>query len=442
MRFVDLALCAAFALASVGCSDSPEEPEMPASCAVSGSSNSVTTSTPAPSGINVMTVTVNGSLCGSDSYPNQPCTSVQVCTPGGACATINNLLVDTGSYGLRVFKSVLTAAGVTPATISAGAGRTLAECVGFGDGSSEWGQVATVDMILGGEDKITDVPIHVIDSTFSSPPFHCSAAGSVPDVGPSIGFNGILGVGLFAEDCGGYCATQVNNGMYYACNSSDCNPSSAALADQVVNPVALIGPDATNGGLSDNNGVVMQLPAVPDSGAASVTGYMLLGIGTRSNNTPSGVQRYDADSYGTFRTVFSPFSSSPLESFIDSGSSLLFFPWPPPSNPDLASLIPDCSVSHGAGLSGFYCPGATRVTSAANTGDGGSASSCVGFQIANAYSQLAPGTSNVFHNLAGTAGDSLGSVFDWGLPFFLGRKVYVGIEATSSSLGTGPYWAY
>ena len=63
------------------------------------------------------------------------------------------------------------------------------------------------------------------------------------------------------------------------------------------------------------------------------------------------------------------------------------------------------------------------------------------FQIGNAYTLAASGNS-VFNNLGANLGGALGSSFDWGLPFFLGRKVYVGIEGTPSILGTGPYWAY
>jgi hypothetical protein len=58
------------------------------------------------------------------------------------------------------------------------------------------------------------------------------------------------------------------------------------------------------------------------------------------------------------------------------------------------------------------------------------------FQIGNA-SSLFSSPNNVFIELGGTD-----TSFDWGLPFFLGRNVYVGIEERTSGLGTGPYWAY
>jgi hypothetical protein len=66
----------------------------------------------------------------------------------------------------------------------------------------------------------------------------------------------------------------------------------------------------------------------------------------------------------------------------------------------------------------------------------------VGFGVANANTQLS-GNNMVFANLAGASGSDISSDFDWGLPFFYGRKVYVGITGkTATGLGTGPYWAY
>jgi hypothetical protein len=44
-----------------------------------------------------------------------------------------------------------------------------------------------------------------------------------------------------------------------------------------------------------------------------------------------------------------------------------------------------------------------------------------------------------FANLAGGGGSS---VFTWGMPFFYGRKIYVGIDQRTSGPYTGPFYAY
>jgi hypothetical protein len=69
----------------------------------------------------------------------------------------------------------------------------------------------------------------------------------------------------------------------------------------------------------------------------------------------------------------------------------------------------------------------------------GSPTGNVPFQIGDADT-LFSSSNWVFGELGAPYGTS--GYFDWGLPFFMGRKVFVGIEETSSGLGTGPYWAY
>ncbi|MEO5671342.1 MAG: DUF3443 family protein, partial [Ramlibacter sp.] len=34
------------------------------------------------------------------------------------------------------------------------------------------------------------------------------------------------------------------------------------------------------------------------------------------------------------------------------------------------------------------------------------------------------------------------NTFDWGLPFFFGRNVFVAFTGASTPRGIGPYWAY
>ena len=171
--------------------------------------------------------------------------------------------------------------------------------------------------------------------------------------------------------------------------------------------------------------MLVQLPAVPLGGVTSVDGVLVLGIGTRSNNTPAAVTTYPADSAGEFTTAFNGVSSN--ASFIDSGSNGLYFTAP-------ASLLPLCPSPNTS----FYCPAATTSLSATNTGAFGSPSGTVPFQVGN-FNSLFSTPNHVFSEMGGTWP---GGGFDWGLPFFFGRNVFIGIEGRSSSQATGPYWAY
>ena len=376
-------------------------------------------------GDNALPLTVNGSSCTSTAYINEPCVSVTVCDPNNpaSCQTIKDILLDTGDIGLRVFKTVFKPALLSTFTqVTATNGDPIAECVHYGDDSSNWGQVEMAGVILGNEPAVT-VPIQVIESTFATPPMACSAQNSFPNQNPTdAGFNGALGLGFYLQDCGSACANSANNGQYYSCNGSNCSGTTVALTDQVQNPVVHLP--------VDNNGVMLVLPAVPSGGALYANGALVLGIDTQSNNSSTGVTVYDVDPSGEFTTKLN--GASYPGSFIDSGSNGLFFP--PSGLP-----LPICSSPN---YPGWYCPSSTQSLSATTISASGSPppSSVVAFQIGN-FAALLNSPNNVFANIGGDIPGQPGQ-FDWGLPFFLGRKVFIGIEGQTSSLGTGPYWAF
>ncbi len=359
---------------------------------------------------NTLPLSVDGALCSASSYPNKPCVKATICTPGtSTCQEVSDLLLDTGSTGLRIFKQALT---VSLPNVASGGG-TLATCIQYGDGSSQWGPVAKADVVLAGEPAV-NVPVEVIDSTFASVPVRCGT----PDTAPAqAGYNGILGIGFFVQDCGPACATRSDNGIYFSCTGSSCPGAAVPLASQVQNPAALLP--------GDGNGLVLDLPAVATTGARSVEGTLTLGIGTQADNTPSGVAVYLVDDVGQFTTSF---EGATGPAFVDTGSNGLFF------TPGTTSL-PSCPSPDAE----WFCPPSTVHLTATNSGAGGGTAHPVSFDIANFESVI--NTSNqVFPSIGGSALPSFG--FDWGLPFHLGRKVYVGFEGRVSPLGTGPYVAY
>ncbi len=380
---------------------------------------------PAITGDNVLTVTVDGSECSARSlavWPNKPCVTVTICdSSSGNCQTVDDILLDTGDYGLRIFQQALPTNLVNALTSSQVEVNSLPlyECVEYGDGSTVWGPVQQASVQLGGEPAVL-TPVHIIGSSTSdvrsdTGGHACSGSFSSPT---DAYYNGSLGVGFRVRDCGSVCASNAKNRWYFTYDSSTnkCTPTAVPVTQQVRNVVSALP--------VDNNGVTLMFPSVPSTGLSSTNGYLVLGIGTESNNIPaSTVQAYGANSSGYFTTVF---NSIAYEGFIDSGSNGFFFP---------DSAIPTNSNS-------WFTPTSTLSLSATNTAASGSPTGEVDFQIGN-FTALSSSGYHVFSNIGGSDSVMQGAgMFDWGLPFFLGRNVCVGIEGSTSSLGTGPYWAY
>jgi hypothetical protein len=167
----------------------------------------------------------------------------------------------------------------------------------------------------------------------------------------------------------------------------------------------------------DNNGIVIDLPAVGPNGAASVTGSMLFGIDTQSNNTLGNATVLKTNSVSGYLTT--TLNGQPnSQSFIDSGSNGLFFP---------STTLAQCGF--------WWCPTSTQSLTATLTGANGATAS-PDFSIANATTLFATGN-NAFDNVGGPS-----SAFDWGLPFFYGRRIYTAIASRVTSAGNGPFYAF
>jgi hypothetical protein len=344
---------------------------------------------------------------------NVPYVTVTICTPGGAsCQTIDHVSVDTGSSGLRILASALPA-GFNLPQAQDGSGQPLNECLQFADGYS-WGSVRTADLKVAGE-QASGIAIQLIgDPAAPAAPASCVSGPSENTVA-AFGANGLLGVAVFHEDCGPGCTSGAPPGWYYVCPATGCTPTSVPLAEQLHNPVAHFA--------TDNNGVILQLPAIGSAGAETASGTLLFGIDTQGNNAMGSATVVTVDNGGNFVTML---NGQRMNGYIDSGSNALFF----------ASSISACKLN-----TDFYCPASVQTLNATNQSASGTGSvSTVSFNVAAADTLFANNaTFTAFDNLAGS---NTPGGFDWGLPFFYGRKVFVAIEGQNTSAGLGPLFAY
>ena len=369
---------------------------------------------------NTQPIAVNFGPLPNSGYADAAFTSVTLCSPGSTtnCQTISGVLVDTGSFGLRILSSALT---ISLPQQTDGSGNPMAECGAFASGVT-WGPVQTADIKIAGE-VANSIPIQIIGSAnFPTVPADCSSQGAPMDNLASLGANGILGVGQAIQDCGAGCASGQPVGAYYTCPASGCTDTTESVAMQVQNPVASFA--------TDNNGVIVELPAVSGV-AATLSGSMIFGIGTQSNNGLGSATVFGTDDFGDFNASY---KSTSYVGFLDSGSNGVYF---------LDSTILGVPVCPDADF--LYCPSMTQTFTLQNTAQAGTngATGSVMITVANADALSSLGNNAAINDLAGPLTlPGLPTMVDYGLPFFFGRNVYTAIVGKSTPGGTGPYTAY
>jgi hypothetical protein len=390
-----------------------------------GGNGTAAASKPVVPTLNTLTLTVDSGPTVGTIAINHAYVTVKVCASGSQtqCANIDHVLLDTGSNGLRLVRSVLDAHTVTLKPETDAQGRAIEECFGFAGGQT-WGPVALADVTLAGESAAI-LPVQIMDDTGNGvpPPTTCGANGTLINGVTGFNANGLLGVGVFAQDCGAACVNAATPlALYYGCTTAGvCTAENAALTAQVTNPVAMFA--------ADNNGIIVNLPNLQNAnGDLSVQGEVIFGIATQTDNSlpVSGLTVLGADGGGDFTATYNG-STTVLPALIDSGTDDYVF-----NDPTITPCAP-------GPYSGYYCPAvAPQSVFAVNTGVGvNNASSTVNFAISDPNSFQV--NAAAFSGLAGGIGSTR---FNWGMPFFYNRKIYIGIDQRVAGTYTGPYYAY
>jgi hypothetical protein len=377
---------------------------------------------------NVLSLDVN--LGPNNDYVNGLFASVEVCEPGSTtnCTTVPNVIVDTGSSGLRLLSGAVSE--LTLPAVTDSSGDAVQECISFISLAYIWGPVVQGDIHLSGE-SASSASIHIISESPQYPaPLSCLTTMGAQDLNSVavLGANGILGVAATPQDCGSGCA-DASNGYptYFSCPNGNCQITSVPTTStqgQVWNPVALFP--------QDDNGVLISLQSVAPGGAVTDPGSLIFGIGTQSNNALGTAQVYAVTPDQFFTTTYN--GAQYTESFIDSGSNAYFFL----DSATLGNL--DC-----ADLVGWYCPTPGPLNFTVTNTDINGNSGSLTFSIANADSLFSSGYA-ALNDLGGDSGDSPSTdYFDFGMPFFFGRNVFVGIAGqTVTGVTNAPngFWAY
>ena len=389
-----------FFVVAAGCSGSP--------------SSSVPNPTPAPSPSPAVIPSNQVALIAHtpNSGFNRLTVTVTVCVPGTTnCYDIPNIMVDTGSVGLRIQGFALPADFILPAKRYLPDGGQLAECELFGGGDA-WGTVSLADVKIGGT-KASNMAVHVIASDAVRQPSECPSGGSTS--------NGTLGIGIAETDCANACIQPAYYGKelgwhhrFFSCTATTCTGINGPVdtAYQLQNPTSIL-----DGGIY--NGAILDLPAIPGDVAAEVTGTLTFGVNVNSASSMSTTTIVPLNSLGEMTTTFAGMTFN--ASYFDSGTQTYSIG---------STVFTPCNH-----LQSSFCVSPAQDFHASITGSNGVAYTAP-FRVG---SYPSTGISAVAADYGAATPN-----FVWGAPFFFGKRVAVVRQGQSVSGMTqaGPLYAW
>jgi hypothetical protein len=371
--------------------------------------------------------------------------SVTVCPPGQStdCPTVDDVMIDTGSVGLRLQASALPAgfADKLP-VVRTSYGHQVAECLNFSS-SQAWGGLHVADVSIGGSPLwASGLKIQVVGD-IDRPVNACNQVGAAPTS------NGTLGVGVRSSDCTGNC-DHASPPLFYKKEHGVWSPYTGSVPNdlRLPNPILRLPPYR---GVRFNNGFIIDLPSTPEH-APVLNGTLTFGIDTVTNNRGTFANLVKLDDQGHFTTVYgsvTPPTAGEIyaKSYFDTGTDQYEF------NCSAGSLQP-CPAGSRYGLSTQQSQtavlyGASSVDAAGNPLQHASGAS-VAFKIGkrDVTFDQALGTGVGVDAGLGVADDVAfaskppvpprSGSFVWGAPFFIGKRVSVLIADQSARATADP----
>lgn len=372
----------------------------------SGTGSSSPAPAPTPSVSNVTTIVAGSGYNGRGI--NTPYITVTVCVPNTtSCQTLDHILMDTGSVGLKIDASQMNSLDL-PAITQTGSGLPISVCNLYGSGYA-FATANYADVYIAGE-KAGNIPVQIINDSAdqSGVPASCSSEGQQV-VFSDVGARGIIGINPIIN-----VANNLN--FNYVCSNGSCIPITEGI------PVPYLNVNPVGYFASDNNGQIISLPAATANSNTNLTGTLTFGLNTESNNLiPGNISSVLGDPNNFIGKFTVTTEGVAYDSMFDSGTNHWLF---------YDATIPTCPPDNLV-----YCPPtATQWQSVASSYDGSGTPIAIsaGILSPTGYSSIMP-----FWGIQSSQGSGL-----YGLPFYYGKTVYLGFIGSQTSMGAGPTWGF